>query len=258
MATRKAPVPKPPSLKPEQAIPILEELIRTAEGKARPERWDSPRRNEWAQTGEGALIAALGNDDPAIGAFAGAQSGLYGPDETAESLLRQANRQLDGMLSILRSAIEQLRWKLPDPKQVFVPAGSQHDAYVEIRSIIQKATAEVFIIDPYIDETLWPLLTNIPLGCKVRILGEHLKGDFALEARKFIAQHRASVEVRTTANYHDRFIILDGKRCFHLGASIKDAGNKTFLLSEIERPQIIAATIADAEAEWLAGKHVAI
>ena len=34
------------------------------------------------------------------------------------------------------------------------------------------------------------------------------------------------VEIRKTTNYHDRFIFLDKKRCFHLGASIKDAGKK--------------------------------
>jgi len=162
------------------------------------------------------------------------------------------------MLSVLRSAAAQLRWKLPDPKQVFLPSGSPHDAYVQIRSIIQQAAKEALIIDPWVDETLWPLLTNIPRSCKVRILGEHLKGDFELEARKFVAQHGTSIEVRTTTKYHDRFIFLDRKRCFHLGASIKDAGKKSFALSEFERPQLVAATLADAEAEWARATHVVI
>ena len=69
------------------------------------------------------------------------------------------------------------------------------------------------------------------VGCKVRILGEHLKGDFKLEAGKFAAQRGTLVEIRTTNSYHDRFIFLDGKRAFHLGASIKDAGNKAFHVS---------------------------
>jgi hypothetical protein len=258
MATRRGPAPKPPSLKPEQAIPILEDLIRKAEAQVRPERYDSPVRNEWAHTGEGALIAGLGSDDPAIHAFGGAQCGSYGPYDTDARLQKQANQQLDGMLSILRSAVEQLRWKLPDPRQVFVPSGSPHDAYVQIRSIIQQATTEVLIIDPWVDETLWPLLTNIPGSCKVRVLGEHLKGDFKLEAARFAAQHGTSIEVRTTTKYHDRFIFLDGKRCFHLGASIKDAGKKSFALSEFERPQLITGTLADAEAEWAGATPVAI
>jgi hypothetical protein len=258
MATRRVPAPQPPSLKPEQAIPILEGLIRKGEENLGPERYNSPQRKEWAHTGEGALIAALGNEDPAIHAFRSSQCGSYGPSDTDERLWRQANRQLNGMLSVLRSVVEQLRWKLPDPQQVFMPPGSQHDAYVQIRSIIQQATTDLLVIDPWVDETLWPLLTNIPANCKARILGENLKGDFILEARKFAAQHGTSIEVRTTTNYHDRFIFLDGKRCFHLGASIKDAGNKAFALSEFERPQIIASTRMDAEAEWAKATPVAI
>jgi hypothetical protein len=258
MPTRRGPLPKPPSLKPEKAIPVLEEHIRFGEGNLWPERYDSPKRSEWAVTGEGALVAALGSEDHAVQAFRLAQCGSYGPDDTDERLQQQATRQLNEMISVLRSAVQQLRWQLPDPHQVFVPSGSQHDAYVQIRSIIQQAKTEIFIIDPWVDETLWPLLTNVPRSCKVRILGEHLKGDFTLEAGKFAAQHGTSIEVRTTAKYHDRFIFLDGKRCFHLGASIKDAGNKGFALSEFERPQLVTATLADAEAEWISGTLVQI
>jgi hypothetical protein len=249
MAIRRDPAPKPPSLRPEQAIPILENLVRKAEENVRPERYNSPLRREWVHTGEGALSAALGSDDPAIQAFGRAQCGSYGPRDTPQRLQNQADRQLDGMLAVIRSAAEQLRWTLPNPQQVFVPSGSPHDAYVQIRSIIQQAIMEILIIDPWVDETLWPLLTNIPSSCKVRVLGAHLKGDFRLEATKFVAQHGTSIEVRTTSKYHDRFIFLDRKRCFHLGASIKDAGNKGFALSEFERPQLVAATLADAEAE---------
>ncbi|HLV95226.1 MAG TPA: hypothetical protein VKS44_08560 [Candidatus Acidoferrales bacterium] len=257
MAPRKVSIPQPPSLTPERAVPILEELVRSAQ-RLESEPYDSPQRNEWAHTGEGALTAALGGEDHTISAFRQAQCGSYGPGDTDDFLLAQANRQLSGMIAVLRSAIEQLRWRLPDPKQVFVPSGSQHDAYIQIRTIIQQGTKEVFIIDPWVDETLWPLLTNVSAGCAVRILGEHLKGDFALEARKFAAQHGTAVEVRTTTNYHDRFIFLDGKRCFHLGASIKDAGNKAFALSEFERPQILAAAFTDAETAWTGATKVPI
>jgi hypothetical protein len=258
MVTRRGPAPSPPSMKPEQAIPILEELIRNAEKTVRPERYDSPLREEWAHTGEAALSAALGSDAPPVHAFERAQLGSSSAYDTDETYEQQANQQLDGMLSVLRSAIQQLRWKLPDPKQVFLPSGSPHDAYIQIRLIIQQAATEVLIIDPWVDETLWPLLTNIPRSCKVRVLGEHLKGDFKLEAAKFAAQHGTSIEIRTTTKYHDRFIFLDGKRCFHLGASIKDAGNKGFALSEFERPQLVAATLADAEIEWTNAAPVTI
>lgn len=247
-----------PSLKPEQAIPILENHIDLANAQLRAERYDSPNRTEWMHTGDAALSAAFGRADNAVSGFHAAQCGSYEPYDTDETLREQANQQLDGMLSVLRSGVQRLRWTLPDPKQVFLPSGSQHDAYVQIRAVIQMATTEILIVDTYLDQTLWPLLTNLPSTCRVRLLGENLKGDFILEARKFAAQHKTSIEIRTTTKYHDRFIVLDGKRCFHLGASIKDAGNKGFALSEFERPQLITAILIDLVSVWAAATRVVI
>jgi hypothetical protein len=160
-------------------------------------------------------------------------------------------RVIASEVTVLRSAIKQLRWRLPDPDQIFLPAGSQHDAFVEIRKIIQQAMRELFIVDSWVDHTLWPLLTNIPKMCRVRVLTENMKGDFLLEGRRFVAQHETSIEVRRTATYHDRFVFLDGAKCFHLGASIKDAGNKAFALSELKSAAVAKAAMADAETEWL-------
>jgi hypothetical protein len=237
-------------LLPEKAVSILEDLIREAENISRAGR-DSRERKVWVHTAEGALRAAFGSPDDNVRAFGGAQCGVYSPYDTEEYLEEQAQRQLSGMVSVLQSAVKQLRWHLPDPDQVFLPAGSQHDAYVEIRKIVERGTAEIFVVDPYVDDTLWPLLTNLAKTCKIRVLTGRLKGDFLLEGRKFCAQHGGSVEVRRTLNYHDRFIIVDGSECFHLGASIKDAGSKAFAISEMHRSQVAGAVIADAESEWL-------
>jgi len=39
--------------------------------------------------------------------------------------------------------------------------------------------------------------------------------------------------VKRTQVFHDRFIILDGSKVYHIGASIKDAGKKCFGISMI-------------------------
>jgi hypothetical protein len=67
----------------------------------------------------------------------------------------------------------------------FLAAGSQHDAYREIRNIVQQASSEIMIIDPYVDDSLWMLLTNVPSLCKIRLLTQTMKADFRLEGRKF-------------------------------------------------------------------------
>ncbi len=160
------------------------------------------------------------------------------------------------MMAAVNSAVQQLRWKLPDPNQVFLPAGSAHDAYVEVRRLCSAATHSITIVDSYVDDTLWPLLKNLPPTTAIRILTTQMKSDFALEGRKFVAQHGNTVEVRTTRSYHDRFILLDGTRCWHLGASIKDAGNKAFAMSEILGPALVSAALMDVQNTWNAASVV--
>jgi hypothetical protein len=238
-----------PALGPTRAIPILENLVGQGD-TLRGTSWDSAERDQWSHTGQAALIAALGRAHPSVQSFGTAQTGVYGPGRSEIFFLNQANRQLDGMIAVLKSAVQQLRWQLPDPTQVFLPAGSPHDAYLEIRKIIQLVVTDVLIVDSYVDGTIWSLLKNIPATAKIRIMTMQMKGDFALEAHKFLRQQGNTVEVRQTAQYHDRFIVVDGLRCWHLGVSIKDAGNKAFAMSEMLSPSILSAVRIDVEATW--------
>jgi hypothetical protein len=249
MARQKAAPVLAPTLPPEKAIPILERLVSDAEQLFNEHRL-SPKRQEWTNTTEAALQAALGSANPTIDAFSTAQGGYYSRSDSEQRLQNQANEQLRGMMATVTSAVQQLRWQLPDSNQVFLPAGSTHDAYVEIRKVCSTATRSIMIVDSYVDDTLWPLLKNLSATVAVHILTAQMKSDFALEGKKFAVQHGNSVEVRTTKSYHDRFILIDGAKCWHLGASIKDAGNKAFLISEILSPALVAAVQSDVQVTW--------
>jgi hypothetical protein len=134
--------------------------------------------------------------------------------------------------------------------QKFFAAGTDHDAFVEIRDILRVAKKQIWIVDSWVDETIWALLKNLSPGVDVRILTSNAKGDFALERAKFCKQYGSAVEVRSVRSYHDRFILIDGKRCWHLGASIKDAGAKACLISEISSPSLVAAVVLDIDQTW--------
>ena len=58
------------------------------------------------------------------------------------------------------------------------------------------------------------------------------------ELNDFNAQY-PSLDVRITDEFHDRFLILDRKNMYHIGASIKDAGKKAFEISTNEDPKIL-------------------
>lgn len=137
-------------------------------------------------------------------------------------------------------------------RELFFEEQSQHAAYVEIRAIVQKVTSEIAIIDPYIDQSILTLLSTCAKpGLRVQILTSTLPTDFALEGKKWLKQHAgSSLYVRTTKEFHDRFIVLDNSACWHIGCSIKDAGNKAFMLSELEDRDNREALLAQARKSW--------
>jgi hypothetical protein len=250
MGKRSLPPEKSPTMSPEQAVSIFEDMIRQGEELKKGHR-DSPEQDEWVQTAENLLEAAFGSTNSNLQAFGRAQTDVFHPSDSEAVRQKQFLDQLSAMIAVLQSAVKQLRWRLKDPGQVFLPAGSQHDAYIELRKIVQLAMDDILIVDPYVDGTLWQLLTNLASNVKIRILTDQMKGDFRLEAKKFAAQHGNLIKVRQIKNYHDRFIIEDTTRCWHIGASIKDAGNKAFAFSEMERQEVVNFIRSDVEKQWV-------
>jgi hypothetical protein len=172
-----------------------------------------------------------------------------------------------GSTDELKGALLEIGWELRDNKlvpsgsnvrELFFPEQSHHDAYVGIRAILQKARNRIVVVDPYIDQSILTLLSScVEGGMTIWILSSKLPPDFALEAKRWLSQYGgSSLEVRTTKEFHDRFIILDDTACWHVGCSIKDAGNKAFMLSELEDHDNRMALLAQVNKSWAAGAIV--
>ena len=164
-------------------------------------------------------------------------------------------------LEELNKALREIGWEIRqnglapvagDVRELFFGDRSEHDAYVEIRSMLQRADKVLTIVDPYIDQSILTLLSAcVKPGMFVRLLASKIPNDFALEAKKWIAQHKdVPLGVRTTKEFHDRFVVLDDAVCWHVGASIKDAGQKAFMLSQIEDANNRAALITQLNKSW--------
>ena len=59
-----------------------------------------------------------------------------------------------------------------------------------------------------------------------------------LDIKKFNKEYPV-LKVTKTNKFHDRFILIDNKEMYHLGASIKDLGKKCFGINKIEDMKII-------------------
>jgi len=123
-----------------------------------------------------------------------------------------------------------------DVKELFFPKDVQHDAYIEIRKIFQEASTSIYVIDPYIDSSIFTILKTITYKpIKVKLLTSKIPSDFVHETRRFLSQcSNFTIKIWKTREFHDRFIILDDFKCWHIGCSIKDAGNKAFMISKFE------------------------
>lgn len=140
----------------------------------------------------------------------------------------------------------------------FFPANSEYDAYVTIRDILTKASTEIIVVDAYIGSSLLQTLRSLTqCDLRVRFLTaeKNLKPDFAVEVATFRKQvGHTKLEIRTTAEFHDRFIVIDGVEFYHVGASIKDAGKRAFMISRMEDQPNIETLKQSIDQAWTDGK----
>ena len=103
-----------------------------------------------------------------------------------------------------------------------------YDAYSVLLEIFSLAKVEIIIIDNYIGKTLLDDLRII--NKKIIIISSNINDTLK---KKYLKQYN-NVNFINNDSYHDRFIIIDRKKVFHCGASIKDLGKKCFAINEIE------------------------
>ena len=116
--------------------------------------------------------------------------------------------------------------------------GQIYDAFSLITSIIQKAQKEIILIDSYVDIDTLNILAKKNAGVDVKIYTYASAQLTNRDAANFNAQY-PTLTVKKTQVFHDRFIILDGRTAYHIGASIKDAGKKCFGISLLEDPGMV-------------------
>lgn len=115
--------------------------------------------------------------------------------------------------------------------------GQIYDAFSLITKIIGKAKKEIVLIDGYVDINTLNLLAKKKSNVKV-IIHTYPKTKLTQkDIDKFNSQY-PTLTVSHSRSFHDRFIILDGKQVYHIGASIKDAGLKCFAISRMQDENI--------------------
>ena len=118
------------------------------------------------------------------------------------------------------------RYKIEDKQGIFFQ-GQIFDAYAKFESFIAEAEKEIVLVDNYVDLTVLERFARKKSGVKVTIYTCSKTKITPLDIQKFNEQYPTLV-LKHTEKIHDRFLIVDNKILYHIGASLKDLGKKCF------------------------------
>ncbi|MBR3426115.1 MAG: ORF6N domain-containing protein [Neisseriaceae bacterium] len=154
--------------------------------------------------------------------------------------LRQQQINSDKRIDELFSKME--KYAIDDMQGIFFQ-GQIFDAYAKFEQFIQSANKEIILIDNYVDLSVLQRLAKKQKKVNVVIYTDKKTKLTQQDIQKFNAQY-PNLTLKYTNKMHDRFMIIDGKTLYHIGASLKDLGKKCFAF-EILDATIIHAILAN-------------
>ena len=125
-----------------------------------------------------------------------------------------------------------VRTSLPPVEGIFFD-GQIFDAYKFASDLIRSARKSLLLIDNYVDESVLLMLSKRNPGVSATIYTQKITAQLQLDLDKHNDQY-PPINIRTYRNSHDRFLIVDDKDVYHIGASLKDLGKKLFAFSKLE------------------------
>ena len=150
----------------------------------------------------------------------------------SEKITHQRFKELESDVALLKSKVNLLENKTLKPSQGIFFDGQVFDAYEFVSGLVKNAKREIVLIDNYIDESVLTLFSkNQAVG--VTIYTKTITKQLKLDLEKYNSQYN-NIEIKKFDNSHDRFLIIDEKEVYHIGASLKDLGKKWFAFSRMD------------------------
>lgn len=116
--------------------------------------------------------------------------------------------------------------------------GQVFDAHVFAAKFILSAKKSILLIDSWVDVVTLELLAKKANGVTVEIVTSRRGNNIsASDAAKFNTQH-GGLTITVSKNFHDRFLVIDDKTLYLVGASLKDLGWKCFAFTKLDSAEI--------------------
>ena len=107
------------------------------------------------------------------------------------------------------------------PKEGIYYDGQVFDAWLFIKKLVNSAKDSIILIDNYTNNNV-----------NIEIYTSNISRKLKLDLDRLNQQYR-EINIYKYNKSHDRFLILDNKTIYHIGASLKDLGKKWFAFSKI-------------------------
>ena len=154
----------------------------------------------------------------------------------SEKITHQRFKELESDVDILKQEMSDIKSKVKNNILEYTSGifydGQTFDAYVFIADIIKSTKNSIKLIDNYIDESVLTLFSKNQ-NIKVTIYTKTITKQLKLDLEKYNSQY-SNIEIKKFDSSHDRFLIVDEKEVYHIGASLKDLGKKWFGFSKMD------------------------
>ena len=130
-----------------------------------------------------------------------------------------------------------VRTSLPPVQGIFYN-GQVFDAHVFAARHILSAKKSIFLIDNWVDVVTLEILAKKITGVTVEIITSRNGNRLARSDIDTFNKQYGSLLVRESMHFHDRFLIIDDKELYLIGASLKDLGHKCFAFTKLDESEI--------------------
>ncbi|MCR4953118.1 MAG: ORF6N domain-containing protein [Treponema sp.] len=134
--------------------------------------------------------------------------------------LKESDKRIDQLFTLMD------KYNVNDTQGIFFQ-GQIFDAYAKFEIFIQSAQKEIILIDNYVDLSVLQRLAKKKKGVYIIIYTDPKTKLTSQDIQTFNTQY-PTIILNHTTKMHDRFMIMDNKVLYHIGASLKDLGKKCF------------------------------
>ncbi|MDO8896614.1 MAG: ORF6N domain-containing protein [Bacteroidales bacterium] len=135
-----------------------------------------------------------------------------------------------------------LEEKRETPKEKIFYDGQIYDAYSFIIGLIETAKTDIVLIDNYLDISVLDMLSKKQDNVMVRLITNIKTSLLQTDIQKFNQQYPL-LSIDFSDKIHDRFLLIDQTRLYHIGASLKDLGKKMFAFSLMQDNELITSLL---------------